>query len=470
MLPINDIRSRNLKKNIDIETDSPASRRSLILNLTLPALGENVLASLVSVIDLIMVGTLGAFAIGAVGLNGQPYFLMLAAFQALNVGATAVVSRFKGAGNRESANQVLCQAMIITMGIAIVLCLAMFFGGEPFIRFLAGENISEETIQGAIIYLRIQVYGFPALALTFTVHAVLRGVGNTSAAFYDNLVKNILKIFFNYCLISGKFGFPAMGLMGASLATVIGTCVAMFMALSRVLSRRGSVRLYPQKLFTIDISMIRRILKIGLPSLMEQVIMRTGMLLFTVIVTSLGNQAYAAHMIAMNLWQIAYMPGMSFGVAATTLIGQCLGRIREDLAKLFFKETQRLNFIISVAVTAVVFAGASQIASLFTSDPDIAIQAANMMKLIAVVNPMCCARWVCTSALRGAGDSRFVAMITLIGVLVVRPLSSVILVFPLFPFQLGLTGVWIAISIDMVVCYFIARARFNKGKWASIQV
>ena len=464
-------RQRRSQFQHDIEVESSKDKRSLIISLAWPSLAESILASMVSVVSMIMVGSLGSHAISAVGLVSQPRFVMLAAFMALNVGSTAMVSRFRGAKDREGANKVLNQSIVMTLGITFLLCIVMFFGGESLIRFLAGKNISEETIQGSILYLRIQVYGFPALSITFTINAVLRGVGNTRISFYNNLAANIANVFFNYCLIGGNLGFPALGIAGSSLATVIGQCVALTMALRVVLSGREYVRLDFRKLIAnIELPIIRRILNIGLPAMIEQVIMRTGVMLFTIIVTSLGDRSYAAHMIAMNLHQVSFMTGMSFGVAATTLVGQSLGRHRPDLARTYVKMTQNMSYILAFIVAFVLFFGGRFITSFYTDDPELSMLAANMLRIIAIVNPLSNARFVYASALRGAGDSRFSAVMTFVGVLVMRPIISFLLITTFLPFQLGLVGIWIALSSDSIVIFFLSRTRFKRGKWEKIKV
>jgi putative MATE family efflux protein len=460
----------NSDRQIDIEVESKAGKRALIVSLSWPALAESVLASLVSMVDMMMVASVGLHAISAVGLVTQPRFVMLAAFMALSVGSTAMVSRFKGARDPENANMVLNQSIVMTLGITLLLCLAMFFGGEALVRFLAGRNISEETIHDALSYLRIQVYGFPALSLTFTINAVLRGVGNTRASFYNNTVSNLVNVFFNYCLIGGNFGFPALGVAGASIATVIGQCAALGMAVWRVWGNKEFVRIDFKKIFRVNISMISRILKIGVPALVEQLIMRVGMMLFTIIVTSLGDRSYAAHMIAMNIQQLSFTTGMAFGTAATTLVGQSLGRVRADLARLYVKMTQNLGYIVSTLVAILLFFGGELIASLYSDDQELNRLAANMLKIIAVANPVSNARFVYISGLRGAGDSRFAAVITFVGVLIIRPLISLVLVVPQLPFHIGLAGVWVALNSDGIVCYLLSRFRFKQGKWESIKV
>ncbi|MDR2515606.1 MAG: MATE family efflux transporter [Christensenellaceae bacterium] len=454
--------------NFDIEVEGSARRRNLIIGLTWPALAESILASLVSIADNIMVAGLGSYAINAVGLVTQPRFIMMAAFMALGVGSTALVARFRGARDAQSANAVLYQSMLMTLAITALLCVAMFFCGKGMLRLLSTGSLSERTIEEAWAYFRIQIYGFPTLALTFTINAVLRGAGNTRASFYNNTAANLVNIFFNYCMIGGNLGFPAWGVAGASIAMVIGQAVALGMAVAVVARGKSFVFFDFKKLFHIDWSMMKRILNIGLPAMVEQIIMRAGMLLFVMIVTSLGDASYTAHMVAMNIQQLSFTTGMAFGTAATTLVGQCLGRNRPDLAKIYVRMTQQMGLIVSFLVAILLFFGGRPIVGLYTGEASIIALSVLMLQIIAVANPISNARFVYISALRGAGDSRFAAVITFVGVLLVRPLISAALVF--YPLQIGLAGVWIALVSDGVICYILSLWRYRQGKWQSIQV
>ena len=459
--------SKALKVPIDIETTDQRKRIQLIIALMWPALAENVLATLVSMVDVVMVSGLGSYAISAVGLVTQPRFIMLSAFMALSVGATALVARFKGADDPVSANNVLSQSLLVTAVLSLALCLGMLAGAEPLIRFLAGSEISEQTIQAAVDYFDVQIYGFPLLSLTFTMTAVLRGAGNTRASFYSNTAANLTNVFFNYCMIGGNLGFPALGVMGASIATVIGQGVAFVFCAYLLLNGKQYVKLDLKAKFRLDLEMIRRILRIGVPALIEQVVMRVGMLLFTMTVTSLGDNPYAAHMVAMNIQQLSFTTGMAFGTAATTLVGQCLGRMRADLAKIYVRLTQNMGYVVSILVALLLFFFGSTVARLYSSDAVIIGMSAQVLKIMAVANPLSNARFVYTSALRGAGDSRFTAWITFIGVLFVRPVMSYLLINL---FDMGLTGVWIALVSDSLSCCLLSWLRYRSGKWAKIKV
>ena len=454
-------------KQVDIEVEGDGQRRKLIIALTWPALAENLLSSFMSMVDMIMVGGLGAYALAAVGLIMQPKFIMLAAFMAMSVGTTAIVAQYKGARNPDGANNALNQSIILSIAMVSVICTIMLISAEPLIRMIAGSEIAEKSILEAITYYKIQIYGFPTVALTFTINAALRGAGNTRATFYNNTIANIVNVIFNYCLINGRFGFPRMEVAGASLATVIGQCVGFVMAVYVAARGKQYISLNFRKRWNIDFSMIKRILRIGIPSLVEQVIMRAGVLWFTTMVTALGDIAYAAHMVALNIQMLSFTTGMAFGTAATTLVGQSIGRQRIDLAKKYVRMTQELGIVVSVVIAGLMAIFGKFIAGWYTNETAIILLSADMLKIIAIANPIVNARAVYVSALRGAGDSKTPAFVTFIGMIIIRPLTALLLVNV---FNMGLTGIWIALSSDFVIEFLVIMLRYRKGKWTTIKV
>ena len=457
---------RNALSSIDIETNIPSERRKLILALTWPALAENLLASLVSMADTIMVSSLGTYAMSAVGLVTQPRFIMLSAFMALGVGTTALVARARGQRDPEQANNALVQSLILSVVFILILCAVMLIFLEPLIRFIAGSDLAEQTIQAGIDYFRIQLYGFPLLGLTFTMNAALRGVGNTRAGFYSNTAANLVNICFNYCLINGHLGFPALGVAGASIATVIGQGVAFVFCLYLLLNGKQYIRLRPREI-KVDLKMMKRIGRVGFPAVGEQVAMRVGNLLFTMIATSLGDVQYAAHIAAMNVQQLAWNVGMSFGTASTTLTGQSLGRNRPDLARAYMLTAQKIALGVSLVITVLFIVGGRFICSWYSSDAQIIALASQMLLIIALANPLSNGRFIYTAALRGAGDAKFSAILTLVGIMLLRPIVSIVMINF---FHTGLTGLWISLVSDAVVGFLLASLRWRGGKWASIQV
>jgi putative MATE family efflux protein len=212
-----------------------AALTKTVLAIAAPAVVELILTSLTQLVNMIMVGNLGAYAISAVGLTNQPRFIMLAVFVALNVGATALVARFKGEGNKRDADVVTAQSILLTVMAAAVLTLPGVLFARKMVLLMGAQA---DTVEAAAEYFRILMLGFIPTAIPLSISALLRGVGDTKIAMRYNITANLVNIAFNYLLIHGKFGFPTLGVSGAAIATVIGHSSACAMALYTVMGRR----------------------------------------------------------------------------------------------------------------------------------------------------------------------------------------------------------------------------------------
>lgn len=451
----------------DIEAATHRELYRLILALALPALAENLLNTLVSMVDTMMVSGYSATAVAAIGLTTQLRMLMLSVFMSLGIGCTALISRAKGMNAPEKATHVFMQTLSLTALVTLGVIAVMLPSLQPLLRLLSGGELSDQVMEMAEQYFIIQIYGIPLLSFTYVINAALRGVGNTRIAFYTSMASNVVNVFFNYCLISGHLGFPALGVVGASIATVIGQGVALAGSTLTLLRGKQFIRLKLRKALPLDRAILSGIALVAVPSLLEQIIMRLGMMLFTRIVTSLGDAEYTIHIIAMNIQSLLLTTGMAFGVAASTLTGQCLGRRNPSRARELVRQTLHLNLAVSVLVALLLIFCGRPLVSLYSPEARVQEVAASLLRIVALTNPLSNARFVYNNALRGAGDSRFTAVSTLAGVLVARPLLAAVLVYGL---HLGLTGVWLALVSDAVICYALGNRRWHSTKWEGIRL
>jgi putative MATE family efflux protein len=436
-----------------------------ILHIAWPALMELALTQLVSMADMMMVGGLGHWAISAVGLTTQPKFLLMTIFMALNVGATALVARYRGAGDSEKANAILRQAFIMTFIVSFVSSVLGFIFARPMVAFMGAET--EQTLIEGTVYLKIQMAGLTVVGLTSTITACLRGVGDSKTAMIYNLTANIVNVFFNWLLINGNMGFPALGVAEASIATVIGQTVAFIMAMVVIIRGKRFLALSFKEGFKLQWSHIKSIINIGIPSAIEQLIMRAGMILYTLTVTSLGDMAYAIHQIALNILGMSFMLGQAFAVSATSLTGQCLGKKRTDMAEAYGRRTRRSGMIVSIVIGVIFFFFGGSLTWLYNKDPFIVDQGAQIMRLVAFIIPFQTSQFILAGALRGAGDTRATAVISLLTVLAIRPgLSFVFINFLHF----GVLGAWFALGADQLLRSVLVIARYNSGKWKHIKV
>ena len=200
-----------------------------VVVIALPSLVELVLTQLTGIADQIMVGRLpgreGVLALSAVGLAAQPKFLLMTMIQALNVGATALIARFRGQQDRAKANRVFSQAIALNLMISTVFMLLGIVLAEPLIRFMSGEGkLEETTIKAGVDYFLIQMYGFIPLCVGFTITASLRGIGETKLPLFYNTLANVINLFFNYVMIYGRLGCPKLG--ASESRTLRGMAVA----------------------------------------------------------------------------------------------------------------------------------------------------------------------------------------------------------------------------------------------------
>lgn len=283
-----------------------------------------------------------------------------------------------------------------------------------------------------------------------------------------NVVANVVNVILNYFLIYGHMGFPAMGVAGASLATILGQLVAMVMAFYAVM-RHGSgyLHLNLRDGFLPDKESIAAIFKVGFPAMVEQLVMRAGMIIYSKTVASLGTIAFATHQVCMNIQALSFMNGQAFGVSATSLVGQCLGKRRPDMAEEYSRRTRRVGMIVSFCLAACFVLFSHQIVALYNDEPEIVSLGGTILMFIAFIQPFQASQFILAGVLRGAGDTRATAVITFMTVLLVRPGLALLMIHV---FHWGLPGAWVALAADQLLRSLLVWLRYSTGKWKTIKV
>lgn len=443
-----------------------------IIRIAWPSFVELLLTQLASMVDLMMVGSMGGKAhpeigvqaLSAVGLTTQPKFLLMGAFIALNTGVTALVARYKGQNDKEKANLVVRQGLMLTFCITVILSILGTVFARPMVVFMGGKE--EIVIKWATQYLQIQMIGFMTMALTSTITASLRAVGDSKTCMIYNLIANAVNVVFNWLLIYGNLGMPELGVAGASLATVIGQFVAFVIAFTVLLKGNGFLKLEFKLGFKPNKEILGNMVHIGIPAMVEQLLMRAGMVIFAKTVADLGTTPFATHNVCMNIQALSFMMGQAFAVSATTLMGQSLGKRRADMAQAYCSRTRSIGFAFSIflAVIFVFFGGT--IVSLYNSDPDIIQMGGRIMLFVAFLQPFQSSQFIIAGGLRGAGDTKSTARITFITVLLVRPIVAILLV----KLGLGLYGAWVAMACDQILRTGLVLGRYQSGKWKLIKL
>lgn len=435
-----------------------------VATLAGPALVEMMLVSLVSMADMIMVGRLGPAAIASVGLTNQPMFFALAIFMALNVGTTAIVARAIGARDEKSACDAARQTFMITCLLGIAVSAIAFCSAPYILRFM---NAEDDVLRVGVWYFKIVGLGLFFNTLAMAAGAVLRGAGDTKTPMKINMVANVINVVGNYALIYGKFGMPRLEVSGAALATTFSRFVAFVMFAVIIFGGKRIVKLNLRDRWIFDFAIIQRIFRIGTNAALEQFVLRGGQVAFARVVATLGTTTFAAHQIALNVLSLSFMPGQAFGMSATTLVGQSLGAKDPDLAERCGYEARRLGMFVAGFMAFLFFFFGPQIASLYSTDPEVIRRAAMALKIIALVQPAQSTQFILAGGLRGAGDTKWPLYSTFLGIWVGRVLLSTLFISVL---GFGLLGAWVAMAVDQLGRSAFISHRFKHGRWKEIRV
>ena len=436
------------------------------LAIAVPAIIESFFVAFAGLVDSLMVSSLGANAVAAVGLTTQPKFLGLSVFIAINVSVSALVARRFGEKRREDANSILFTTFIMILALAAVLSTALVIFA-PQIMTLCGSL--PETHDSAVTYYRIIMGGMVFNCIQMGINSAQRGAGNTKITMRTNITSNTINIIFNYLLINGHFGFPALGIAGAAYATVLGTVVAAVMSIISI-SKPGSflnILFIIKKKIRPTLSALKSLVRVGYSVFFEQMLMRVGFMATAIMAAGQGTAAMAAHQVGMNIMSLSFSFGDGLQSAAVALIGRRLGENKPDKAKEYGSACQMIGGLISIVLAVIYFFGAGLLMRMFFKEPEIVDIGISIMHIIIVVVLFQIRQVIYMGCLRGAGDTLYTALASTVSVTIIRTAVSYLFGYT---FGLGIAGIWMGVVGDQVARYIFATIRFKAGKWVKIQI
>lgn len=437
---------------------------STFFKLALPSGIEALLVNLVSAIDLMMVGNLSTESVAAVGITNQPKFILICIIFSLNVGVTAVVARRKGQEDIVGANRCLRQAVIISCVLSLTMAILGFIFARPILTF-AGANADYLDI--AVNYFEIIMISIFFSGISLTINAAQRGVGNMRISLYTNVTANIVNLTFNILLIHGIGIFPKLGVTGAAIATVIGSFVSCVLSIYSVFFKSDFLSLQGDTSWKFDKKTMAGIYKISGNAAIEQVFIRIGFLIYAKMVANLGTIEFSTHQICLTILSTSFTLAEGFSIAASSLIGQSLGRKRIDEGYIYNNAGQRVCFALSTVLFVIFIMGRTSLVGLYNDDPQVLAIGANIMIIIAFTTHLQTAQVMVTACLRGAGDTKHVAKVSLISVTFIRPFLTYVLCYPA---GLSIYGAWIALFLDQVVRLSLNYKRFGTGEWSKVEL
>ena len=455
-----------IKEQPEDQSSTKENRIKRTLNVAWPAVLESFFVAVVGIIDSMMVSELGDYAVAAVGLTIQPKFIGLAMFIAVNIAVSAIVARRKGQGDKEGACRILTSALAFVLVAGMVVSMLSLVLADPIIHLVGSQP---DTHKAAVEYFRIIMGGILFTIISLVINAAQRGSGNTKIAMRTNLTSNLVNVCFNYLLIKGRFGFPELGIRGAAIATVLGTIVACGMSIMSLFHKDSfvSIPFIIQQKIKVTSEALKQIFNLASNVFVEQIFLRIGFLSVSVMAAKLGTQAYAAHMVGMNVMSLSFSFGDGMQVAAVTLIGQSLGQGKPDLAQKYGFICQKIGNIISVILSLLYLLLGKWFFSLYFDEAETIAIGVKIMQVMVIIVLMQVAQVIYMGCLRGAGDVRFTTIASIISVTFIRPLTSYMFAYLL---GFGIIGVWYGCVADQLCRLILTTWRFKSGKWAKIKI
>lgn len=414
------------------------------VNMAWPAIVESFFIAFAGLVDSLMVSSLGSYAVAAVGLTTQPKLLGLAFFFALNVSISALVARRRGEQRQGAANETLVTALVFIILAAAAFSVGFVAFASPIIH-LCGSTA--ETHNGAVTYFRIIMGGMIFNCIQMGINSAQRGAGNTKITMRTNVTSNTINIILNYLLINGHFGFPALGIQGAALATVTGTVVGCVMSILSITKQDGFLNLgyILKNKIKPTIAAFISLVRVGYSVLFEQVFMRIGFMMTAIMAAKQGTDAMAAHQVGMNIMSLSFAFGDGLQSAAVALIGAG----------------------IAVCLVAIYLFGGRWLYSLFFEEQHIIEIGVSIIHVIIFVVIFQICQVIYMGCLRGAGDTLYTAVASMISVTFIRTIVSYLGGYTL---GLGIVGIWFGVLADQMSRFIFATIRFKQGKWVKIKI
>ncbi len=293
-------------------------------------------------------------------------------------------------------------------------------------ELVTAMGLTGKAADAATEYLRIELCVLPFIMVERVAIACLRAAGDTVSGLVVMTIVNVVNMALSYALCVGWGPFPELGWRGIAIGTALGHCCGGLLLLALLATGRAGYRLRLSHLWP-DFAMIRRILRIGIPAGLDSMLLVACQFLYVRIVNSLGDVASAAHGVALQVEAIAYMPGGAFQIAASTVVGQYLGAGEPRCAAHSVLWACGAASVIMGSAGLVFYFAGEWLIGLFFADGNRAVipLAAEALRIITLVLVPLAITMVTSGALRGAGDTFWPLIYTLIGLAVVRvPLAS----------------------------------------------
>lgn len=426
--------------------------------LVIPLVLEQLLGLTVGMADSVMVSSAGEAAVSGVSLVDSIAILLTGTFASLSTGGAVVAAHRLGEKREKEAARTANQLLLLVTGIAIVIMAVSIVSNRWLLRAIFG-TVDADVMKNAVIYFYISALSYPFLAIYNASAALSRAMGDSRTTMRISICMNVINITGNAVLI---LGFHA-GVYGVALATLF-TRMFGAVTLFRIMSGPNRQLHYDRPVFCpLQWKIIRNILKIGVPTGMDNCIFQIGKILVQSLIASLGTVAIAANAIAGVVAGVAVVPASAMGIAMITVVGQALGANEKEQAKAYIRKLMGYAYLFMAVLNIGIIVFASQIAGLYQVSDDVL----RLARQVIIFHSACAillwpTGFALPNALRAAMDANFTMWVSIGCMWTCRIGCSYLFVKG---FHMGLMGIWAAMAVDWVIRSALFIWRIRSGRW-----
>jgi len=429
--------------------------------IAIPSALQSVVSYSVGLADTVMVGQLGDASLAGVAVSNQVNAFLFSLLSGITSGASVLIAQYWGKRDNATIKRVFSLVFFMCTGIGMCATVLVLAAPRAVLRLMAGDNA--ELISAAIPYFTVVCFSYVLYAATISVVSMLRNVEVVMAALFTSVVAALTNISLNWILIFGKFGFPAMGVAGAALATVISRVVELTIIAVYALLVQKKFPLRLSDLLSAKLYIFKAFMKYGFPITLGDSQWAFVGVLKAAIIGHLGTLMVSANSIADSIMGLGFIASGSLAAGAIVVVGKEVGAGDYIKARRYSNKIQIIFACMAVVMATLVFSLREPIASLFEVSEGVKTLAVQFITIGAFTLLGTLYHASCFVGInRGAGDGRFVLIVDMIcGWLVVLP--AMYLAGYVFP--LPLPFVYLASRIDQCFKWIIAFFRLRGDKW-----
>ena len=445
-----------------LRTNSRVDKEFLrnMLKIALPIILQNLVTSSLNMIDTVMVGRLGEVEIASVGIANQYFFFYNMILIGVSAGCSVFISQYWGKRDYTNIKRILGIGLASVLFVSIVFMIVGFINPGKIISIFNKET---NVIDMGGKYLYIVLFSYSFTAITYIYSFSLRSIGNTIVPLIVNIAALLCNVFFNYVLIFGKLGAPALGVEGAAIATLIARVVETIVIVFLVYKGNGVFAAKLSELKDISLQFLIKSYKIIMPVLLNDVLWAMASLIYSFVYGRMGTGATAAVQICNTVSNMFMVVTFGMASASSIMVGNSIGEGKEDLTIEYSKKFMRVSLVVSIFLGLCMALATPLILSLFNVSNEVRNSTLIMLYTISLIFAI---RFmglvILVGILRGAGDAKSTLIIEtatmwLIGV----PLT----ILGAFVFRLPVHLVYALAILEEVVKFILAFKRLKSRKW-----